>query len=467
MATTERVELSVAGRTVSVSSPKKVYFPEVGITKLELVEYYVAVAEGALRGAGGRPNVLKRWVDGATGEPFFQKRAPESRPEWIETVELRFPSGRTAEEVVPRDAAALAWMANLGCIDLNPHPVRTEDLDHPDELRIDLDPMPGNDWNDLRAVAATVREVLAELQLIGWPKTSGSRGIHINVRLHPRWTFDEVRRSALALAGEVERRMPGRATSKWWKEERVGVFLDYNQNAKDRTVASAYSVRPLPDARVSMPLTWEELARCEPQDFTLKTVPALFAAQGDRHAGIDDAPCSLESLLELSARQEAEGQGDAPWPPHYQKTDGEPKRVAPSRARKPASEGKGTGRRKSTKPVIEIARAKKKDDALAALAQWKDAHPAVVPHLLERDVLVDPMRGRYTTWTRIRINLEHVPEAERPAQAPLIVDYDPRVEWAGMEGSPEWQHHFGKGESEGEAGGPAKPIRKRATKKSG
>ena len=451
MAKTERVELSVAGRTVSVSSPRKVYFPEAGITKLELVEYYVAVAEGALRGAGGRPNVLKRWVDGAAGEPFFQKRAPESRPEWIETVELRFPSGRGAEEVVPRDAAALAWMANLGCIDLNPHPVRTEDLDHPDELRVDLDPMPGNDWKDLLDVAGVVRELFAEMGLVGWPKTSGSRGIHVNVRLFPRWTFDEVRRSALAIAREVERRMPGSASSKWWKEERVGVFLDYNQNAKDRTVASAYSVRPLPDARVSMPLTWEELAVCRPEDFTLKTVPVLFASQGDRHAGIDDAPCSLESLLELSAKQEAEGEGDAPWPPHYQKTDGEPKRVAPSRAKKVPSKtpsekkAAGTGRRKSTKPVIEIARAKKKDDALAALAQWKEAHPSVVPHLLERDVLVDPMRGRYTTWTRIRINLEHVPEAERPAQEALIVDYDPRVEWAGMEGSAEWQPHFGKG----------------------
>jgi bifunctional non-homologous end joining protein LigD len=450
VAKSERVELSVAGRTVTVSSPRKVYFPDAPggpITKLELVEYYVAVAEGALRGAGGRPNVLKRWVDGATGEFFFQKRAPESRPEWIETVELAFPSGRTAEEVVPRDAAALAWMANLGCIDLNPHPVRADDLDHPDELRIDLDPMPGNDWDDLRAVARTVREVLGELSLVGWPKTSGSRGIHVNVRLHRRWSFDQVRRSALAIAREVEKRMPGKATSKWWKEERIGVFLDYNQNAKDRTVASAYSVRPLPDARVSMPLTWDELEACHPQDFTLRTVPKRFAELGDRHAGIDEAACSLDAVLALSERQEAEGQGDAPWPPHYQKTDGEPPRVQPSRARKKAVAGDGagaepaagaTGRRKSTKPVIEIAKAKKKTDALAALEQWKAAHPDVVPHLLERDVLVDPMRGRYTMWTRIRINLENVPEPLRPAQEPLIVDYDPRVEWKNVEGAEAW-----------------------------
>jgi DNA ligase D-like protein (predicted polymerase) len=433
----ERIELEVAGRTVSVSSPKKVYWPESAhgpaITKLELVQYYVAIAEGALRGAGGRPNVLKRWVDGSTGDFFFQKRAPETRPDWIEAVELRFPSGRTAEEVVPRDAAALAWMANLGCIDLNPHPVKTEDLDHPDELRIDLDPTPGSTWEDLVAVAGAVKEVLEELSLVGWPKTSGSRGIHVNVRLHPRWSFDQVRRSALAIAREVERRMPGRATSKWWKEERVGVFLDYNQNAKDRTVASAYSVRPLPDARVSTPLTWDELRACRPEAFTLRTVPARFAAIGDPHAGIDAAPGALDLVLALSARQEAEGQGDAPWPPHYQKMAGEPKRVAPSRAKKPAGEAKGTGRRKSTKPVIEIARAKKKADALAALETWKAKYPSVVPHLLERDVLVDPMRGRYTMWTRIRINLEHVPEAERPPQEPLIVDYDPATEWSAEE----------------------------------
>jgi bifunctional non-homologous end joining protein LigD len=478
VAKSERIEIEVAGKVVSVSSPKKLYFPEAGITKLELVQYYLAVSDGALRGAGGRPNVMKRWVDGASGEFFFQKRAPENRPAWIETVELRFPSGRTAEEVVPRDAAALAWMANLGCIDLNPHPVRTEDLDHPDELRIDLDPMPGNTWDDLRAVAREVHAVLDELSLVGWPKTSGSRGIHVNVRLHPRWSFDEVRRSALAIGREVERRMPGRATAKWWKEERIGVFIDYNQNAKDRTVASAYSVRPLPDARVSMPLTWAELDACHPEEFTLKTVPAMFQRDGDRHAGIDAHPCSLDAVLALSQRQEGEGQSDAPWPPHYQKAEGEPARVAPSRAKKSpakrpvkaaseaaASEAGDEGgapkvaaRRKSTKPMIEIARAKKKDEALAALEQWKTTHPAVLPHLLERDVLVDPMRGRYTTWTRIRINLENVPEAIRPAQEGLIVDYDPKVEWQAMEGTPEWEHHFGKA---------TKAPRKRAPRKNG
>lgn len=462
MAKSERVEIEVAGRTVSVSSPKKLYFPDAGITKLELVEYYVAMAEGALRGAGGRPNVMKRWVDGASGAFFFQKRAPENRPEWIETVELRFPSGRTAEEVVPRDAATLAWMANLGCIDLNPHAVRTTDLDHPDELRIDLDPMPGTTWKDLRDVAFEVRVVLLELGLVGWPKTSGSRGIHINVRLHPRWSFSEVRRCALAIGRAVEDRMPGRATAKWWKEERVGIFIDYNQNAKDRTVASAYSVRPLPDARVSAPLSWEELESARPEDFTLKTVPQRVRTLGDPHALIDASPCSLEATLELSARQEREGRGDAPWPPHYQKAEGEPARVAPSRAKKaPKVEGDGaakspTGRRKSTKPMIEIARAKKKDDALAALETWRAAHAAVVPHLLERDVLIDPMRGRYTTWTRIRINLEHVPEGLRPAQEALIVDYDPKVEWQGMEGTPEWEHHFGKA---------TKAPRKRAPRK--
>src|SRR5689334_15906351 len=300
--TSEPVVLTVGGRAVSVSNPAKVYFPEAGITKLDVVQYYLAVAEGALRGAGGRPNVLVRYADGIHGEFFFQKRAPAARPSWIEVVTLAFPSGRTAEEVVPRDAAALAWMANLGCIELHPHPVRTDDLEHPDELRVDLDPVPGVNWPQLRAVARVVHEVLTELRLIGWPKTSGSRGIHVNVRLHPRWAFSEVRRAALALAREVERRVPDLATSKWWKEERHGVFLDYNQNAKDRTVASAYSVRPKPDARVSAPLTWDELDACAPEDFTLRTMPARFAAIGDRHADIDAAPCSPEPLLALPAR---------------------------------------------------------------------------------------------------------------------------------------------------------------------
>ena len=417
----ESVVLDVAGREVAVSNPGKVYFPEAGITKLEVVRYYLAVAEGALRGAGGRPNVLVRYADGIHGEFFYQKRAPASRPEWIETVALRFPSGRVAEEVVPRDAAALAWMANLGCLELHPHPVRTEDLDHPDELRIDLDPVPGVEWPQLVAVARVVREVLGDLALVGWPKTSGSRGIHVNVRIHRRWTFTEVRRAALALAREVERRAPTLATSHWWKEERQGVFLDYNQNAKDRTVASAYSVRPKPDARVSAPVTWDELDQCRPEEFTLRTMPARFAKIGDRHAAIDEHPCALDALLELSARQETEGLGDAPWPPHYAKQPGEPMRVAPSR-RKGAA---GRGRRVSTRPLVEIARSARKDDAVAGLERWKARHPEAAAHLQPADVLVDAMRGRHTTWTRIRVNLEHVPEALRPGQEPLDPDQAP------------------------------------------
>jgi DNA ligase D-like protein (predicted polymerase) len=418
----EREILQVAGREVAITNPSKVYFPEAGITKLDVARYYVAVAEGALRGAGGRPNVLVRYADGIHGEFFYQKRAPSARPDWVEVVELRFPSGGVAEEVVPRDAAVLAWMANLGCLELHPHPVRAEDLEHPDELRVDLDPVPGVPWSQLVAVAAVVRATLADFGLVGWPKTSGSRGIHVNVRIHPRWEFGEVRRAALALAREVERRAPTLATSKWWKEERHGVFLDYNQNAKDRTVCSAYSVRPKPDARVSAPVTWDELAECDPGDFTLRTMPARFAAIGDRHAGIDEAACSLETLLELSRAHEAEGLGDAPWPPHYRKQPGEPERVAPSRKKGGASAG---GRRASTKPLVEIGRADRKEDALAGLERWKARHPEVVPHLQPADVLVDSMRGRSTTWTRIRVNLEHVPEALRPAQEPLDPDGGP------------------------------------------
>ena len=263
--------------------------------------------------------MLVRYPNGVGEEFFYQKRAPDSRPDWIEVVALKFPSGRTAEEVVPRDAAALAWMANLACIELHPHPVRAEELDHPDELRVDLDPVPGVEWRQVQDVAKVVRAALDDLGLIGWPKTSGSRGIHVNVRIHQRWTFTEVRRAAVALAREVERRAPAIATSKWWKEERHGVFIDYNQNAKDRTVCSAFSVRPRPDARVSTPLTWDEIDACDPADFTLKTMPAWFKANGDRHAEIDRHPCSLEKLLELSAKQEKEGQGDAPWPPQYKK----------------------------------------------------------------------------------------------------------------------------------------------------
>ncbi len=424
-ARSERVVLEVDGHEVAISNPSKVYFPEAGITKLEVVRYYLAVADGALRAAGGRPNVLVRYADGIHGEFFFQKRAPTSRPPWIEVVALRFPSGREAEEVVPRSAAALAWMANLGCLELHPHPVRAEDLDHPDELRVDLDPMPGIEWPQIRAVAEVVRAVLADFGLVGWPKTSGSRGIHVNVRIERRWSFPEVRRAALALAREVERRAPGAATSKWWKEERHGVFLDYNQNAKDRTVAAAYSVRPKPDARVSAPLSWEELEACAPEDFTLRTMPARFAAVGDRHAAIDEKACSLDSLLELSARHEAEGLGDAPWPPHFAKQEGEPPRVAPSRRKE---SGAKAGKRVPTKPLVEIARSAQRDDALAGLERWKARHTEAAAHLETADVLVDSMRGRSTTWTRIRINLEHVPEATRPPQEPLDPDYDP---WAG------------------------------------
>src|SRR6202049_2470789 len=434
------VVVAVAGREVAVSNPEKLYFPEAGISKLDLVRYYLAVAEGALRGAGGRPNVLVRHADGIHGEFFFQKRAPAARPPWIEVVELRFPSGGLAEEVVPRDAASLAWMANLGCLELHPHPVRADDLEHPDELRIDLDPVPGVEWPQLQTVARVLREGLDASSLVGWPKTSGSRGIHVNVRIHRRWSFDQVRRAALALAREVERRAPAIATAKWWTEERHGVFLDYNQNAKDRTVASAYSVRPTPDARVSTPLGWDEVPDCEPAAFTLATVPARFAAIGDPGAGIDAAIGSLEALLELAARQEAAGLPDAPWPPNYPRQPGEAPRVQPSRARvrsgavPPAAPGKEagqTGRRRTTVPLVEIARARTEKEAREALARWKSRHPEVVPYLEPADVLVDAMRGRSSAWYRIRVNLIHVPAEQRPPQEPLEVDYDP---WAAYRG---------------------------------
>ncbi len=413
--------LTVAGREVAVSNPEKVYFPDAAggpITKLELVRFYVAVADGALRGAGGRPMALKRYPNGAAGDFFFQKRAPENRPGWLRTVELAFPSGRTADEIVVDDAAGLAWVANLGCLDLNPHPVRADDLDHPDELRVDLDPVPGVPWDEVRRVALVVRDALADAGLVGWPKTSGSRGIHVNARIERRWTFPEVRRAALALARDVERRVPALATSRWWKEERHGVFIDYNQNAKDRTVASAYSVRPRPDARVSMPLRWDEVAEVDAAAFTLRTVPERFAGEGDAHRGIDDTAGSLDGLLELSARHETEGLGDAPWPPNYAKTADEPPRVQPSK------------RRMSTKPLIEIGRAAKQADAIAGLERWKARHPDAWLHLRPADVLVDAMRGRSTTWTRIRLNLENVPPELRPPQEPLDPDYDP---WQGYE----------------------------------
>ena len=395
--------VDVDGCEVTISNPRKVLFPDAGYTKLDVVRYFLAVADGALRAAGHRPNVLVRYPNGIGEEFFYQKRAPASRPEFVDAVTLSFPSGRTAEEVVPRNAATLAWMANLACLELHPHPVRAEDLDHPDELRIDLDPVPGVEWPQLREVARVVRETLQDLGLVGWPKTSGSRGIHVNVRIEPRWTFSEVRSAALAFAREVERRAPSLATSKWWKEERHGVFLDYNQNAKDRTVAAAYSIRPKPDARVSAPLTWDEIDDCDPADFTLKTMPGRFAEIGDRHAEIDANPCSLEALLELVERQKREGLEDAPWPPHYRKQGGEPPRVQPSRRREPK------------RPLIEIGRAWKKEDALGGLERWKARHAPAAVHLRPEDVLVDAMRGRHSTWTRIRVNLRHVPEALRPA----------------------------------------------------
>jgi bifunctional non-homologous end joining protein LigD len=421
---TEHEVIDVGGREIQISNPRKVLFPEAGYTKRDLVRYYLAVAEGALRANGGRPNVLVRYPNGIDGEFFYQKRAPTARPAWIEVVSLRFPSGRSAEEVVPRDASALAWMANLACLELHPHPVRAEDLDHPDELRVDLDPVPGVSWDQLRRVAHVVHATLNDLGLIGWPKTSGSRGMHVSVRIKQSWTFDEVRRAALALAREVERRAPTLATSKWWKEERHGVFLDYNQNAKDRTVAGAYSVRPKPDARVSAPLFWEEIDACDPGDFTLATMPKRFAELGDWHADIDKHPCSLDALLELSARHEREGLGDAPWPPHYRKQKGEPPRVQPSKRRVPKH------------PLIEIARAQKKEDALAGLERWRQRHPRAAAHLEAADVLVDAMRGRFHTWTRIRLNLQHVPEQIRPPQEALDPDDAPKNPWASGEGGP-------------------------------
>jgi bifunctional non-homologous end joining protein LigD len=412
--------LTVEGREVIVSNPGKVLFPRAGHTKLDLVRYYLAVSEGALRAAGGRPNVLVRYPNGTDGEFFFQKRAPASRPFWIEVVALSFPSGRTAEEIVPRDAAALAWMANLACLELHPHPVRADDLDHPDELRVDLDPVPGVEWPQIRQVAAIVRATLDDVGLVGWPKTSGSRGMHIYVRIDRRWAFDDVRRAALALAREVERRAPSLATSKWWKEERHGVFLDYNQNAKDRTIAAAYSVRPTADARVSAPLAWDEIAACEPGDFTLQTMPSRVEHMGDRHAGMDRHAGSLDRLLELSARQAAEGQGDAPWPPHYRKQPGEAPRVAPSRRRTP------------TRPLIEIGRARRKTDAMAGLERWKTRHPEAAAHLEPADVLVDAMRGRFRTWTRVRVNLQNVPAESRPEQEALDPDEKMEDDWKGF-----------------------------------
>ena len=391
--------LQVAGREVMITSPDRVVFPAAGHTKLDLVRYYLAVADGALRGVAGRPMILKRFVKGITEEAVFQKRPPANRPDWVEVAELQYASGTSAEEVVVRDAATLAWVVNLGCVDLNPHPVQAEDLDRPDELRIDLDPVPGVGWAEIVEVALVVREVLEDHGLVGWPKTSGSRGFHIYARVEPRWTFTELRRAAETVAREVERRAPDLATSRWWKEERHGVFVDFNQNAKDRTVASAYSVRALPDARVSTPLAWDEVPGCRPEDHTLLTVPIRFAEIGDPWAGMDASSGSLLALLEL-----AESMGPAEKAP------------------------KGTGRRQPTMPLIEVARAKTKPQALEGLDQWKARHPTVVRWLEEADILVDGMRGSSSLWYRVRINLQHVPEDDRPGQEPLEVDYDP---WAG------------------------------------
>ena len=485
--------LDINGHQVRVSHPEKLYFKrEVQLTKLDLVQYYLAIAPGALLGIRDRPIVLKRFVNGAEEEPFYQKRAPADRPEWLRTVTLSFPSGRTAEEVVIDEAAGLAWIVNLGCIELHPHPVLSGDLDHPNELRVDLDPGPGVPWADVRRAAVEVKAVLEEHGLAGWPKTSGSRGMHINVRIEPRWSFTEVRRAALALSRAVERRAPDLTTSKWWKEERHGVFLDYNQNAKDRTTASAYSVRPLPDARVSAPLTWDEVPACEPGDFTVFTMPARFATLGDPHAAIDENPGSLEALLDLAARDERDGLADAPWPPHFAKASGEAPRVAPSRARtaaksaksfaqqteegfgahrfrkrskalesdapasnapasqapdtqapgaeaapardatsdaKPKTARKAPARRTSKFPLITVSQSPDKAAAEAGLERWRAQHPEAAAHLAEDDVLVDRMRGTAYVWYRIRLNLRHVPEDQRPAQGTPDPDDDPTRGW--------------------------------------
>jgi bifunctional non-homologous end joining protein LigD len=422
--------LMIDGREVRVTHPDKLYFSkQTKLSKLDLVRYYLSIAPGALAGIRDRPVVLKRFVNGAEGEAFYQKRAPSERPSWLRTVTLSFPSGRTAEELVVDDAAGLIWIVNLGCMELHPHPVRSSDLDHPDELRIDLDPGPGVGWPDVRLVALEVRALLEEVGLRGWPKTSGSRGMHVNVRIEPRWTFSEVRRAALALSRAVERRAPALASSKWWKEERHGVFLDYNQNAKDRTTASAYSVRPVPDARVSAPLQWHEVADCDPADFTVLTMPQRFAEIGDPHAGMDAASGSLDSLLELAAQDEAEGLGDAPWPPHFRKAEGEAPRVAPSRAKSMAGKSatkKSTDKAPRTRmPLLVIANSPSEEAAQQGLERWKGQYPEAAALLAIDDVLVDRMRGRSSTWTRIRVNLRHVPEELRPQQETPDPDDDP------------------------------------------
>jgi DNA ligase D-like protein (predicted polymerase) len=428
MAATPKQLFVLDGYEVALSNPDKVYFAKAGVTKRDLVEYYLSVQEGVLRALARRPMILKRYVDGAAGEPFYQKRAPAKRPPFLGIATFKFPSGRSADEIVCNNAATLVYLVSMGCIELHPHAVRSEDMDRPDELRIDLDPVPGVGWQQIVDVAKVAREVLAEVGLVGWPKTSGSRGAHLWVRIEPRWPFTTVRRAALAFAREVERRAPAIATAKWWKEERQGVFLDYNQNARDRTTCCAYSVRAREDARVSMPLSWDDFLVADPAEFTLRTVPAIYQARGDAHAAIDDVAGSLEKLLELADRQEADGQSDAPWPPHFAKQAGEGARVAPSRAKKVP----GTSARKPKFPVITIAQAKLKPDAMAGLERWKARWPEIAGKLAPEDVLVDTNRGRATAWYRVRINLKNVPEAERPPQEELDPNYDPREEYAGM-----------------------------------
>jgi bifunctional non-homologous end joining protein LigD len=432
--------LTIEGREVRVTHPGKPYFSkQIKLSKLDLVRYFLSIAPGALNGIRDRPIVLKRFVDGAEGEAFYQKRAPADRPAWLRTATLSFPSGRTAEELVVDDAVGLAWIVNLGCIELHPHPVRSANLDHPDELRVDLDPGPGVAWADVRTVALEVNSFLKEMGLRGWPKTSGSRGMHVNVRIEPCWTFAEVRRAAIALSRAIERRVPALASSKWWKEERHGVFLDYNQNAKDRTTCSAYSVRPLPDARVSTPLDWKEVPDCDPADFTVLTIPKRFAEVGDPHAEMDAASGSLDALLELAAKDEAEGLADAPWPPHFRKMAGEAPRVAPSRARSASdkSAAKRTSARSSRirMPLIVVANSPNKHDALAGLERWKSKHADVARLLAMDDVLVDAMRGRSSTWTRVRVNLRNVPAEMRPSQETPDPDEDPTREWRALRAS--------------------------------
>jgi bifunctional non-homologous end joining protein LigD len=407
MAPSEVIE--VAGFDVTVTNPGKVYFPRTGHTKLDLVNYYLSVAGGALTAVGDRPMALKRYVNGIEKEAFFQKRAPEKRPEWIETVELKYPSGRSAHEIVVRDAAQLAWVINLGCVDLHPHPVRSADVLHPDELRVDLDPVPGVPWAMVRDVALVAREVLADHGLVGWPKTTGSRGFHVYCRIAPAWTFRQVHRAAAALAREIAERAPDIATARWWKEERHGVFVDYNQNAKDRTTSAGYSVRPTPDARVSATLSWDEVPDCDPAEFTIDTVPARYASIGDPWRGIDDTAGSLDSLLELADRQK----------------DTEP---VPDGAVAPAAPGKSygaSGRRRTSAALIEISRARTREEALEGLERWKERHPGIVERLAPSEVLVDAMRGRSTAWYRVRLNVTSIPADERPAQEELETDYDP------------------------------------------